>query len=178
MLSPPQSKEESFKSRCRLACSWKRASVHCLLQAWRRHKVRVIFSLARRGRKVNFRRQKQQFFIEQDDLFKASTASLALELLAHEEWRRYGNYNYQKLRSECTRSAIVQTRTMVRQRIMGVYLPSNSSYDNKKWHLRARLHLLFANVQKVVSQNTFLREFEAWSRLSRTGKHPDKALQL
>ena len=43
-LSPPQSKQQMTKSCRHLACSWKRASSHRLLEAWRpQHKVRIIF---------------------------------------------------------------------------------------------------------------------------------------
>ena len=66
---------------------------------------------------MNFRREKQQLFERDDLLFKAPTASLALELLAREKWRCYGNYKNQNLRSECTCSAIVRKRTMERQRV-------------------------------------------------------------
>ena len=50
--------------------------------------------------KRNFRGSKRQLFLQNEGLFKASTASIVSQLHAREKWRLYSNHNYQKTRLE------------------------------------------------------------------------------
>ena len=87
VISPTQSKEETTKSRCHLACSWKRA-LYTVCFKLDGPSTKWVSSFAGRahGRKVNFRRQKQQRNDRTEwPCLKAPTASLALELLAREK---------------------------------------------------------------------------------------------
>ena len=55
--------------------------------------------------------QKDNFFLQNEDLFKASTWSLVSQLHACEKWRRCSNHNYQKIRLECYRSKSIDGLT-------------------------------------------------------------------
>ena len=67
--------------------------------------------------KRNFRGSKRQLFLQNEGLFKASTASLVSQLHAREKWRPYGNHNYQQIRLEFAKVAIDRNRSMASQRV-------------------------------------------------------------
>ena len=62
-------------------------------------------------------RARTTFFLQNEGLFKASTASLVSQLHAREDWRPNGNHNYQKIRLECAQVAIDRNRSMASQRV-------------------------------------------------------------
>ena len=72
--------------------------------------------------KRNFGGSKRQLFLQNEGLFKASTASLVSQLHAREKWRPYGNHNYQKIRLEFTQVAIDRNRSMASQRVKKITL--------------------------------------------------------
>ena len=67
--------------------------------------------------KRNFRGPKRQLFLQNEGLFKSSTASLVSQLHAREKWRRCGNHHCQKIRLECAQVAINRNRSMASQRV-------------------------------------------------------------
>ena len=56
-------------------------------------------------------------FLQNEGVFKASTASLVSQLHAREKLRPYVNHNYQKIRLECAQVAIDRNRSMASQRV-------------------------------------------------------------
>ena len=72
--------------------------------------------------KRNFRGPKWQLLLQNERLFKASTASLISQPHAREKWRRCGNHIYQKIRLECTQVAIDRNRSMASQRVNNSFI--------------------------------------------------------
>ena len=118
-----QIERETSKPPCRLHRSWNRALANRSLPAQQtRHQDKNCVQLHYRARggggggSATSEGKNDNFFLQNEGLFKASTGSLVIQLHAREKWRSCGNHSYQKIRLECTQVTIDRNRSMASQK--------------------------------------------------------------